>query len=134
MFWTPWRIARKELSNLQAGNSKTDEYPHVQFCALEYSAQETSGVATIILFVLADGEGILRFFVHPDWRTVVHTKDLDYIQSLLLDFTERNELHPEALFTQLSSLGVGPLVTKEVGKSISDHPILSELCSGFLQL
>jgi hypothetical protein len=61
-------------------------------------------------------------------------KDFLYLDSLLKDFVERAKLDSPALFKQLSSLGVGPLVTQEVGSNISDHPILSELCSRFVQL
>jgi hypothetical protein len=42
--------------------------------------------------------------------------------------------HPAALFKQLSSLGVGPLVTQEVGSNISNHPLLLILCSRFVKL
>jgi hypothetical protein len=79
-------------------------------------------------------EGNLRFLVHPDWRTLVEKEDIDYIDSLLLDFLERAKVHPEALFKQLSSLGVGPLVTQELGSRTSDHPLLVELCSGLMPL
>ncbi len=40
------------------------------------------------------------------------------------------KLHQDALFKQLSSLGVGPLLVKqESGENISDHPSLLELCA-----
>jgi hypothetical protein len=84
--------------------------------------------------VLEDEEGNLRFLVHPELRAVVSGNDLPYLESLFKDFIERAELHPAALFKQLSSLGVGPLVTKEVGSNISDHPLLLKLYSRFVQL
>jgi hypothetical protein len=84
--------------------------------------------------VLENGEGNLRFLVHPELYTVVPDNDLPYIESLLKDFRERAKLHPADLFNQLSSLGVGPLVTQEVRSNISDHPPLLELCSRFIQI
>ena len=90
--------------------------------------------ASIILLVLREANGDLRFLVHPEWRAIVQAEDLADIESLLLDFSERAELHRDILFKQLSSLGVGPLVTHETGKSISDYPVLSDLFSSFVQL
>jgi hypothetical protein len=84
--------------------------------------------------VLEDGEGSLRFLVHPKLRAIVSDNDLSYLESLLKDFLERAKLNPAALFKQLSSLGVGPLVTQEAGSNISDHPSLLNLCSRFVQL
>jgi hypothetical protein len=86
------------------------------------------------LLVLEGGEGSLRFLIHPELSAVVKENDLPYIQSLLQDFQERAKLNPEALFKQLSSLGVGPLVTYEAGTRISEHPPLLEMCSSFMQI
>jgi hypothetical protein len=60
--------------------------------------------------VCEDEKGKLRFLAHPQWREMVSGKDLSYLESLFEDFVERAKLHP-ALFQQLSSHGVGPLVT-----------------------
>jgi hypothetical protein len=84
--------------------------------------------------VFEDAKEGLRILVHPEWRKIILSEDIDYIDSLLRDFLERAKLHPEALFKQLSSLGVGPLVTHTTGKSVSDHPALLELCSSFVEL
>ena len=89
---------------------------------------------SIILLVLEGGEGSLRFLIHPELSAVVKENDLPYIQSLLQDFQERAKLNPEALFKQLSSLGVGPLVTHKAGPSVSEYPPLLEMCSRFVQL
>jgi hypothetical protein len=67
-------------------------------------------------------------------NTIVRDNDLAYIESLFKDFLERAKLNPEALFNQLSSLGVGPLVTHEAGSNISNHPHLLNLCARFVQL
>jgi hypothetical protein len=87
----------------------------------------------IILLVLEDEKGSLCFLVHPELREVVTDKDIPYIESLLKDFLERAKLNPAALFKQLSSLEVGPLVTHETGSNISDYPHIFMLCSHFEQ-
>jgi hypothetical protein len=84
--------------------------------------------------VLRDGEGNLRFFVHPELHIIIQEEDLDYIQSLLEDLLERAKREPEALFKQLSSLGVGSLVTQEVGSKLADNSSLQELSSRFVEL
>jgi hypothetical protein len=86
------------------------------------------------LLVLEDGEGSPRFLVHQELRAIVSDKDLPYLESLFKDFLERAKLNPAALFKQLSSLGVGPLVTQETGSNISDYPYLLKLYSRFVNL
>jgi len=115
-----------------------NESPHIRFCALEYQAQGEanagSRTASVILLVLRDEEGDLRFLVHPELRNIVQEEDSTYVESLLRDFLVRAELHPDALFEQISSLSVGPLVTHEAGSDLSNHPQLGQLCSKFVQL
>jgi hypothetical protein len=112
--------------------------PLLEFCALEYRPQAWSeaslGAAPFIVLVLREEQGRLRFLVDPEWREVVRGEDLALIESLLRDFTERVKLHPAALFKHLTSLGVGPLVTREVGSGISEHPSIKEISSRFLEL
>jgi hypothetical protein len=86
------------------------------------------------VIVVKDENGNFRFLVSPTYREVVQGHDLAYIDSLLNDFKERAKLNSEALFQQLCSLGVGPLVTQEAGPSLATHPILLELCRRFVQL
>lgn len=86
----------------------------------------------MILLVVEDSDGDLQFLVHPNWRKIVQRDDLNYIESLLLDFPERARVHPRELMIQLSSLSVGPLVTLEAGQDFSDHPLLAEMCKDFL--
>lgn len=92
-----------------------------------------SRVAPVILLVLRDEAGNLRFMAHPNWRAIVQAEDLEYIDTLLRDFLERANLHPDVLFKHISSLAVGPLVTQEVGVSISGNALLLEQCSHFVQ-
>jgi hypothetical protein len=88
----------------------------------------------VVLLALKDVEGGLRFRVHPEFRTIVLEDDLPYLESLLSDFLERAKKDPEALFKQISSLGVGPLVTYEAGTPLSEFPEIESLSSQFLPL
>jgi hypothetical protein len=119
-------------------SSQANKSPEFQFCALEYRPQDwniaSSRIAPIVLLVLRDEKGRLRFHIHPELRTMVQGEDLAYLESLLQDFLERAKLHPEALFKQLSFLDVGSLTTQEVGSNLSDHPPLLKMCSRFVQL
>lgn len=119
---------------MNEGTNKSNESPKGQFCVLEYRTPDWNKAASILLIVLEDAKKGLRFLVHPEWRSTILANDVDYVDSLLRDFLERAKVHPETLFKQLSSLGVGPLVTHATGTSISDHPTLSELCSRFVEL
>ncbi len=76
----------------------------------------------------------MSFLVHPNLRAVVTETDRAYIESLLQDWVKRAKQHPADLFEQLSSLGVGPLVTHEVGADLKDHRTLQELSLRFVQL
>ena len=84
--------------------------------------------------MLRDAGGSLSFLVHPELQKVVREEDLSYIESLLGDFLERAKLHPADLFNQLSSLGVGPLVTKQVGWDPTESHSIQELSSVFIRI
>jgi hypothetical protein len=84
--------------------------------------------------VFEGAKGSLRFFVHPDWRSLVHPDDMTYINDLLSDLPERAQHQSRGLFEQLNSLGVGPLVTLQTGEHLSNSPTLSDLCPQFIQL
>jgi hypothetical protein len=118
----------------------TDENQQSGFCALEYRPRdwETSPflplAAPVVMLVLRDMEGNLHFLIHPEMATIVQEGDMAYIESLLIDFHERAKLHPAALFKQLSSLAVGPLITREVGSKLAEHPSLLEISRFFVQL
>jgi hypothetical protein len=105
---------------------------------VEYRQQGWGGTSSrfrpVILLVLKDGEGNLQFLLHPELHSIVQEEDLEYIQSLLRDFLERAKREPAALFNQLSSLGVGSLVTQEVGSNLDDDSSLKELSSRFVAI
>ena|ERR1700722_6607612 len=108
--------------------------PLQQFCALAPDTQDSGGDTPIFLIVFKAASGSLHFLVDPGWRSVVCARDLEYIGSLLHDFLGRAKEQPAALFEQLSSLTVGPLVTQETGERISDHSALVQLSSRFVPL
>lgn len=84
--------------------------------------------------MVKNDNGNFRFLVSPTYREIVQGNDLAYIDSLLNDFRERAKQNPEALFQQLCSLGVGPLVTLKAGPCIATYPALVGLCLRFVQL
>ena len=118
--------------------SKVEEDRRSRFCVLEYRPRNwrvgMPAVASVILLVFRDNDRKLRFLVHPELHTIVQSEDFAYLESLLRDFLERARQHPEDLFNQLCSLGVGPLVTQEVGANVSDYPALLELSLRFVEL
>lgn len=126
-----------ELMDPSRASFETDGGPRFQFCALQYQQRNweigSSGIAPVILLVLCDSGGDLRFLVHPELRTIVQGEDLVYIQSLLQDFLLRSRREPPALFKQLSTLGVGPLVTREVGSQLEEGPFLRGMSSIFVE-
>jgi predicted component of type VI protein secretion system len=62
---------------------------------------------------------------------MMQLKDLDYLKSLLADLPQRARLHPDALFTQLCSLSVGPIETYQSGQGLAKCPELSQMCAAF---
>jgi hypothetical protein len=106
----------------------------LRFCALAYRAQGSGRDTPTIAIVLEDARGALRFLVDPGWRAVILAEDVEYFESLLRDLPERAKEQPQTLFKQLSLLEIGPLVTQETGEQLSDHPVLFDLSSRFVQL
>jgi hypothetical protein len=83
--------------------------------------------------VLEEEGGGLRFLVHPELRAVVGS-DSKYIEPLLQEFPERAKDRPADLFRQLSTLGVGLLVTHETGRDLANHPSIEAVFSKFVPL
>ena len=109
-----------------------------RFCSLEYRLRQSEGSgapsARLILLVVEGREGRLLGFVAPGLSEIVCDADRQYVQELLADIRERVGKDPEALFKQLSSLSVGPLVTHETGICGRQDLRLMPLCSGFISL
>lgn len=108
------------------------------FCTLGYRPNgivlAASEDASIIAIATLNEDSQLTVAVAPDWRAFVEHEDAKYIQSLLEDISERSKLSPEALFEQLSSLNVGPLVTQETGTGLLDQVPLVDMLSRFSRL
>lgn len=60
-------------------------------------------------------------------------EDVLMLQDLFEDFIDRARLFPDELLHQLSTLGVGPLVTFESGRDLARHPELIKLFEQFAQ-
>jgi hypothetical protein len=124
--------------DLSEVNTRTEERTPAHFCTLAYRPEDwdvdSPQIAPIILLVLREQTGRLLFLVHPDVGTVVRCKDLVLIESLIQDLLGRAKLYPEALFKHLCSLGVGLLITQDVGSNISEHPSIKELFSRFVEI
>ena len=118
--------------------SIADNDPARGFCALKYLSPEGSGTrshdGTVIIIAVASEKGALHLRVRPDWRSIVHASDQEYFASLLGDCKDRAATDPAALFEQMSSLGVGPLVTHETGRSLAAHPELMDRYRAFVDL
>jgi hypothetical protein len=110
----------------------------LQFCVLEYKPHNQAAVsmrlAPILLLVLRNEKGSLNILVHPDWRSIVQYEDLEYFDCLFRDFLERAETDPDDLFKQVSSLGVGPIVTKDIGMNLQERPFLQRLFAELVNL
>lgn len=65
---------------------------------------------------------------------MVQDEDWAYLEAMLIDLPKRALLHPEALFKQLSSLEMGPLVTQAAGDDLDANPEFQELSSKFVPL
>lgn len=76
----------------------------------------------------------LHIRIHPDWRTIVHASDQEYVAALLADCKDRAESDPLVLFEHMLSLGVGPVVTYRTGPSLAGHPALADLYAEFVDL
>jgi hypothetical protein len=126
-----------EESGVITAPHKTGVSRRFQFCALEYRPvsqhQELFPGGPVVLLVVKDKTQGLRFLVDPEMRKCVREEDLAYLDALLLDFAERAKLHPDALFQQLCSLAVGPLIVREAGSRSGKYSELLALYSDVIQ-
>jgi hypothetical protein len=76
----------------------------------------------------------LEIRVRAGWETIVHPADREYLQSLFEDFKERSAVDPLALFKQASSLGVGPLIARDVVSNIETVPDLANFLADSIPL
>ena len=79
-----------------------------------------------MLVAIQAEEGAIRFFVSRNLPAIASASDLQYLEDLFADLLERAKMDAESLFIQLSSLSVGPLVTKTTGDN-TEHPDLDSI-------
>ena len=88
----------------------------------------------IIFVVVQLPTGGLRIYIRPDWQAIILPSDQEYITSLLSDFEIRISTDPDALFEQLSSLAVGPLITYDCESDPTRHSRILEMASQFVDI
>jgi hypothetical protein len=107
----------------------------IQFCALAYCPEGTTPSSEsrhqIIIFLMYTPNLALRLLLSPEWRQVVRPVDLPYIVAILEDFHRRAEADPDGLFSQASSLAVGPLITYDSGVALENNADLHTLSLSF---
>jgi hypothetical protein len=119
-------------------NLEPDAISKSRFCALAYAPNAELGllpaVRHVILIIVQKADCALHILVHPNLKKIVDAIDISYIESLLIDFIERVNLHAAELFRHLCSLAVGPLQTETVGEQLCEHPNIHELALQFAAL
>lgn len=108
-----------------------------RFCRLEYRLpqdRETLSHDHFVIALLIEEAGNLRVFVDPTWSRKVGYADRDYIAAILSDFKSRIDFDPDAVFNQITSLNLGPLVTHDLGTLPNDDPRLTGMANGLQEL
>lgn len=102
---------------------------------LEYRARDdeekSANPEEVIAIVHRTGLSELCIRVHSDWRSIARREDQPVLKALFDDFKERARLDSGNLLRQLSTLGVGPLVTCEAGQNLFERPDLLLLFERF---
>jgi hypothetical protein len=86
------------------------------------------------VLVLKGENDRLQLLVHPQLESVIEKEDVPYVYPLLRDLLLRAEELPDELFEQISTLGIGTLVTRQAGSNLTDHPILGAQVADFVPL
>ena len=120
-------------ANLNSGE------PHqLQFCALGYLSQrpqhELSAERQILLIVTMTEAGEMSLLQNPEWKNIVQPLDHSYFSDIWADFDVRAKTDPEALFKQVTSLSVGPLIAYISGTSLWSRPELQSLSQSFIEI
>ena len=107
-----------------------------RFCALSYTGHNEGlghlAEPFVIALVIFNDKDELRVFVSPLLQGAVAERDWHYVEALFDDFPVRAKSDQDALFRQLSSLSVGPIVTGEVGSCLADYPHLADITKNFV--
>jgi hypothetical protein len=85
----------------------------------------------VIAILRRSNEGGLLIRAHPDWEELAAAEDRQLIREIIEDLIERVQLNPDSLLQQLAGLGVGQLVTHDVGEDLASRPDLEKLYSRF---
>lgn len=91
------------------------EYCTLAYCALQECARASVNDSNTLLLATLHDNSEMQILVNPDWRSFVQKQDSDYLEELFESFIKRVREDPLALFKQLTSLSVGPIVTKCAG-------------------
>lgn len=109
-----------------------------RFCVLEYlsvrDGSDNRAYGRCVILLVIEEQDELKFFVPSHLQTLVDKEDLKYIEQLLKDLPKRARTDAKALFDQLSSLSVGPLVTTSVGICNVLTSSLEQICAGLVPL
>jgi hypothetical protein len=119
--------------------SDANDISVTRFCALVYRtgrAESPSAPERVVILFLGGPGGSLRVLTRRDWRNMVSSEDVEYVQALMDDFRERARSTPDPLFKQVSSLSVGPLVTYAVGAEheLGTFSSLVDICKDMVDL
>ena len=113
-------------SAFKIGRKSTDPVPCPGIQAAEPGRRVGPIQAKLSCLCLESGK-ITFAFSFIENCTIAQEEDLEYLQLQVKDFLERAKREPAALFNQLSSLGMGSLVTQEVGSNLADDSSLQTL-------
>ena len=108
------------------------------FCLLDYRPSQQSSVSLgggdAFLFFVRVTPSELKMLVSPYWRNFVTSQDVNYVENILADFMERTKTSPDTLFKQVSSLSVGPIITRVTGSKLEDYEEIKLLIRNFSEL
>ncbi len=118
-------------------SSATDSQPE-RYCVLVYvtagSDFSPPGAEVPILLAHMNSHRGLSLFFNPRWNEIVECGHQDYVHSLLDDLAVRAKSDPDAVFQQVTSLGVGPIVTRNVGQWDTRDHMVDALQADFKEL
>jgi len=92
-------------------------------------SQASTGPILVILH--SEPDGSLSVLVDAAWRSSVAEEDLEEVEAILEDLSDRAALHPASLFEHLAEINSGCLVTAAKGEGISENPSIAVLLPRF---
>jgi len=120
------------------GKNPSVRHSFDQYCIVAYRPPSNRSpeweAQPIILLLLKTVLGALQIYVHPRWRETVDPQDVEYLTELFEDLPERIVDQAAETFSQFCNLGVGPLVTEDIGNCEWRIENLQNLLPQFLRL